>query len=112
MYAQTKQEGDPIDDGVESAAKVNPYLFDRVAVDDVEGVKKAYQNNLHNTSYNQTYQLEEIPNTIVEYTYSYSDFEEMLQDASLIVVAEVMDSYTDDSMNVVFTHYPVEVKKY
>ena len=111
MYAQTKQEGDPIDDGVESAAKVNPYLFDRVAVDDVEGVKKAYQNNLHNTSYNQTYQLEEIPNTIVEYTYSYSDLEEMLQDASLIVVAEVMDSYTDDSMNVVFTHYPVEVKK-
>lgn len=56
--------------------------------------------------------MEEIPNTIVEYTYSYSDLEEMLQDASLIVVAEVMDSYTDDSMNVVFTHYPVEVKKY
>ena len=112
MYAQTKEEGDPIDDGVESAAKVNPYLFERVAVDDIEGVKKAYQNNLYNV--NNTAKdkvIEKRPNTVIEYEYLYNGLEEMIQDASLVVVAEVMDSYADDSMNVVFTHYPVKVKK-
>lgn len=47
----------------------------------------------------------------INYVVPFSTVEEMLQDASLVVVAEVRDSYTDDSTNIVFTHYPVEVKK-
>lgn len=47
----------------------------------------------------------------VNYVTAFYSLDEMLKQAPLAVIAEVKDSYTDDSLGVVFTHYPVEVKK-
>ena len=61
---------------------------------------------------NETTQIDDYNKRMkIDYVVPFNTVEEMLQDASLAVVAEVRDSYTDDSTNIVFTHYPVEVKK-
>lgn len=47
----------------------------------------------------------------IEYTVSFDNIDEMLQEESLAVVGKVTNSWADDSEGIVFTHYPVEVQK-
>lgn len=94
-------------EGVQDAAKVNPYLLERVAEDDIKGAEAAYRNSLNKQieSSNHTKSLSKIT-----YTEQYEEFQELLDNADVVIIAEIVDSTPIEVGRVVFTDYNVNVK--
>ena len=94
-------------EGVQDAAKVNPYLLERVAEDDIKGAEAAYRNSLNKQieSSNHTKSLSKLT-----YTEQYEEFQELLDNADVVVIAEIVDSTPIEVGRVVFTDYNVNIK--
>lgn len=103
MYAKE----DAPTEGVQDAAKENPYLLERVAEDDIKGAEIACRNNL-SKAMSADFSVK-APSKIM-YTDQYDDMNTLLSNSDTVVIVEITDSKAEKIQGVVFTDYIVKVK--